>query len=357
MIRTRRTATLAALLCFSIVAVSFLGREPKPYAFPPLTYFRPMPVNEANPVTTEGVRLGRSLFYDPILSTDSTISCSGCHKQENAFSDSPNLFSKGVNATTQKRNTPALFNVAWYSALFWDGRAKTIEDQVYHPVRDKAEMALDWKLAEKRINRSKFYRKKFAEAFGNRQIDSVLITKAIAQFERTLISNNSKYDRVVSGKARFSQDELEGMELVNDMTRGNCMHCHTTDGDGLGTTGQFSNNGLEKASSHDGFKDPGLGGTTKDPRDFGKFKIPSLRNLAFTAPYMHDGRFKKLEEVIDFYSEGLQVSPTVDSKMEFVHRGGSRLSAAEKRKVIAFLKTLNDYDFISNRAFSNPFIR
>lgn len=326
-----------------------------PYQFPSIIYFPKMPVSESNSVTNEGVELGRFLFYDPILSKDSTISCSSCHQQKNAFSDSPNAYSKGINGVTQKRNTLPLFNLAWYSKLFWDGRVNTIEEQVLHPVRDANEMNLKWKEAIKKIKRSRFYNLKFYKAFGTSVIDSNLIANAIAQFERTLISHSSKYDNVINRKAKFTMDEIEGMELINDMTKGNCLHCHTTDADGLGTTGMYSNNGLDKAITEFDFKDIGLGKITLQKSDNGKFKIPSLRNLLFTAPYMHDGRFKTIEEVLNFYSEGLQISPTIDSKMEFVHKGGSKLNVYEKQKIIAFIKTLSDSVFISDKRFSNPF--
>ena len=136
------------------------------------------------------------------------------------------------------------------------------------------------------------------------------------------------------------------------MTKGNCLHCHTSDGDGLGTTGLFSNNGLDPYVT-----DFGFGKITNNNRDNGKFKIPSLRNLLFTAPYMHDGRFKTLDEVIEFYSSGLQISPTIDSKMEFAHQGGSKFTTLEKTKIISFLRTLSDSSFITNKQFSNPFTK
>ena len=324
----------------------------KPYLFPTINYFPKMPVNHINLATVNGVELGRYLFYDPILSNDSTFSCSTCHQQKNAFSDSPNKFTKGINGALQSRNTLPLFNLAWYSALFWDGRAHTIESQVFHPVRDKNEMNLNWKTAEKKINRSKFYKKLFKKTFGNVVIDSILISKVIAQFERTLISYNAKYDKVIRNEAKYTMDELEGFELLNDMTKGNCLHCHTSDGDGLGTTGLFSNNGLDPYVT-----DFGFGKITNNNRDNGKFKIPSLRNLLFTAPYMHDGRFKTLDEVIEFYSSGLQISPTIDSKMEFAHQGGSKFTTLEKTKIISFLRTLSDSSFITNKQFSNPFTK
>ena len=334
-----------------------IEQKNEPYIFPQVSHFPKMPLNPNNEVTMEGVTLGRYLFYDPIFSADSTISCSSCHSQQYAFSDSPNQFSKGIQQKTQQRNTLALFNLAWYPKLFWDGRVNTIEEQVFHPVRTESEMSNDWISITKKINRSNFYKKMFQKAFGNKEIDSVLISKAIAQFERTLISYDSKYDKVIRKEAKFTMEELEGLELINDFTKGACSHCHPTDAHGLGTTGEFSNNGLDEVLAPLNYTDFGLGKTTQNISDNGRFKIPSLRNLAFTAPYMHDGRFKTLEEVLDFYSGNIKKSVNIDSKMVFVHQGGAKLNKYEKKKIIAFLNTLNDSAFITNKKFSNPFIK
>lgn len=346
------------VLAAFIVIAGFTGRNsPSPYKFPELKYFPEMPLPASNPVTVEGAELGRFLFYDPVLSFDHSISCASCHKQEAAFSDAPNAFSKGFNGGEMKRNTMPLFNLAWYPAMFWDGKAVSLEEQVFHPVRAHDEMNLQWSVAAERIAKSKFYRKKFRAAFGDRQIDSVLIANAIAQFERTLISYRSKYDKVLRGETVFTKDEYDGFILVNDMTKGDCLHCHTTDADPLGTTLTFSNNGLDTASRPAYYRDKGRGAVTGNPEDNGKFRIPSLRNVALTAPYMHDGRFKTLEEVLAFYSEGVSLSVNIDSKMGLAHRKGVRLTNDEKRKVIAFLHTLTDSAFITDPAFSNPFTR
>jgi cytochrome c peroxidase len=351
----KRSALLALIFLF---IVSFSSKElPEPYKFPELKFFPPMPVTENNPVTVQGAELGRHLFYDPILSGDSSISCASCHRQEAAFSDAPLDFSKGINGTLTKRNAMPLFNLAWYPAFFWDGRAVSIEEQAFHPVRGKEEMNLQWNVAVERLRKSKFYKPMFAQAFGKEKVDSVLVTRAIAQFLRTLISYQSKYDEVITGRRRFTRDEFDGFVLVNDQTKGDCIHCHTTDGDALGTTLVFSNNGLDAAVNATDYKDKGRGEFTGRETDYGKFIVPSLRNLAFTAPYMHDGRFKTLEEVIEFYISGVKAGVNTDSKMGFAYAGGVNLSSEEKRKVIAFLLTLSDSSFISKKEFSNPFIK
>lgn len=324
------------------------------YQFEKIDYFPEMPISEDNLVTEQGVALGRLLFYDPILSRDSTFSCVSCHLQENAFA-SNEQFDKGLDGELMRRNTMPLFNLAWYEGFFWDGRANAIETQVFHPVRDVKEMDLTWEEAEKRIRRSSFYPTYFYEAFGSFEIDSVKIANAIAQFERTMISANSKFDQVLRGESYLTTDEYEGFGLMNNQVKGNCLHCHVTDGNGLGTTGRFANNGLDTASYPYSFKDIGRMESSGKHEDAGVFKIPSLRNLAFTAPYMHDGRFQTLREVLDFYSSGIQPSFSIDNKMAFAHQGGIRLTEEEKDKILMFLATLSDSSFIIDPKYSNPF--
>ena len=337
-----------------VTTALYTQKQGKAYAFPELKYFPPMPVAEDNPLSVAGIELGRYLFYDSILSANRDLSCASCHKQEFAFSDAPNRVSRGDNGQTSMRNAMPLFNLAWYPAFFWDGRAAGIEDAVLHPVRSKHEMNLPWTEAEKRIQNSPFYQKLFYEAFGNNTIDSIHISKAIGQFLRTIISSETTYDRVLAGKEYFSEKAYEGFGLINDMTKGDCMHCHTTESDPLGTIRKFSNNGLDAVFDPVDYKDPGLGGVTQKAEDIGKFKIPSLRNVAVTAPYMHDGRFATLREVLDFYSEGVHVSANIDSKMGLAHRGGVKLTEEEKEQIIAFLHTLTDSVLLTNPAYANP---
>ena len=327
----------------------------KPYEFSIPRGFLPLPTNEQNPVTVEGADLGRYLFYDPILSKDSTVSCASCHKQEYAFSDGGKQFSLGVNGKNTVRNTRGLFNLAWNDKLFFDGRASSIEHQVFFPVRDHNEMNLDWETVVKRLNNSNFYKNKFQLVFKTQLIDSVMVSKAIAQFERTLISSNSKVDRVVNGIDKLSAEEIRGHEIMNDQTLGNCLHCHTTDANLMGTTFQFSNNGLDSAIEISDFKDPGLGGISQIDRDYGKFKIPSVRNIELTGPYMHDGRFNTLEEVVAFYSDGINNCANIDTKIKGHKNGGAHLSEKDQKALVAFLKCFTDTTFIQSNKFSNPF--
>ena len=302
-----------------------------------------------NPQTQEGVALGKQLFFDPILSGDNTQACADCHAPQNAFSD-PDRFSTGISGNLGNRNAMPLFNLAWNydEKFFWDGRSFSLEHQVLVPVADPTEMGSVWKDLVQELQNHPEYPQKFKDAFGTSKIDSTLVTKAIAQFERTLISANSKFDRYLLGETELTPSELNGFNVFMDGEKGDCFHCHGSDKNPLWTDNLFHNNGLDTS-----FSDLGLGAITGDPADNGKFKTPSLRNLAYTAPYMHDGRFATLEEVINHYSEGLQNSPTIDPLMKFVGQGGVQLTDQEKADLKAFLLALSDPEFISNPNF-NP---
>lgn len=297
-----------------------------------------------NPQTEEGIALGKKLFFDPILSVNNTQSCADCHAPENAFTD-PDRFSDGANGTLGTRNSMPLFNLAWNydEKFFWDGSAFSLEHQAFIPVSDPNEMASSWTQIEEKLQQHSEYPNLFKLAFNTSKIDSVLVTKAIAQFERTLISANSKFDRFLLGEAELTPEETNGFNVFMDENRGDCFHCHGSDNNPLWTDNLFHNNGLD-----DTFSDLGLGAITGDPADNGKFKSPSLRNLAFTAPYMHDGRFTTLEDVINHYSNGLKNSTTIDPLMKKVNQGGVQLTEKDKADLKAFLLSLSDTDFINN---------
>lgn len=345
---------LLILLFWIIISWGILNEKQKAYVFPTLYNFPEMPVNESNFVTEEGVELGRHLFYDSILSKDYSISCGTCHQQKNAFA-SDKRFDIGINDDTLFRNTPPLFNLAWYNELFWDGRAVNIERQIFEPVRSHKEMGTDWLVVEERIRQSDKYQKMFQKAFGSKKIDSILIAKAIAQFERTILSYRSKYDQVLKGENQFTDDEYDGFVIVNDQSMGNCFQCHNTDAHALGTNGGYSNNGLDPYTNVDEYNDLGRGDITGKVEDIGKFKVPTLRNVALTAPYMHDGRFSTLEEVLDFYSNHVSNSINVDSKLLAARSNENKLTKEEQLKVIVFLKTLTDSALINDSSFSNPY--
>jgi len=300
-----------------------------------------------NPQTVEGIALGKKLFFDPILSIDNSQACANCHDPKLAFSDS-DRFSNGVDGVFGNRNTMPLFNLAWNfdEKFFWDGNTFSLEHQAFIPVTDDIEMKNTWAEVERRLQQHSEYPKLFKQAFNTSLIDSILITKAIAQFERTLISANSKFDNYLLGNTTLTQEELNGFNVFMDEAKGDCFHCHGSDKNPLWTDNIFHNNGLDE-----NFNDLGLGAVTGDPADNGKFKSPSLRNLEFTGPYMHDGRFATLDDVINHYSEGLKNSSTIDPLMKKVNQGGVGLSDDDKTNLKAFLLSLSDYEFISNIDF------
>ena len=298
-----------------------------------------------NQLTEEGVDLGRHLFYDPILSSDNTVSCASCHKQEYAFGDNTQ-YSFGVNQSLGERNAPTIMNIAFHTAFDWDGKSSSVEDQASRPIFNEIELHNNnWSEVINRIKMSDLYLDLFCAAFGTSDIDSSHVLKAIAQFERTLISDNSKFDQYLRGEVVLSPEEIRGFNIYST-ERGDCFHCHPI---GLFTNNMFHNNGLDSQ-----FEDLGRYNVTNNMLDQGAFKSPSLRNIEFSAPYMHDGRFETLEQVIDHYDFGGYDSPTVDPLMKYVGIG-LMLTDQEKADLKAFLLTLSDQSFVNNPDFSNPF--
>lgn len=329
------------------------GYEPTPLALdiPPLFEQNIIPpvIPSNNPQTVEGVALGKKLFYDNILSGDQTQACATCHAPQNAFTDNT-AFSEGIDGNLGTRNSMPLFNLAWnYNERFaWDGKELSLERQALEPVQNPIEMHSDWDNVVDRLSADSEYPELFRKAFNTTTITKELTAKALAQFERTLISSNSKFDKYLLGQATLTPEELNGLDVFMQESKGDCFHCHGSPNNPLWTDNIFHNNGLDAT-----FTDLGLGGVTGDPTDNGKFKSPSIRNLAYTAPYMHDGRFNTLEEVINHYSEGLQNSPTIDPLMKKVDQGGVQLSTQDKADLKAFLLTLSDPSFLTNPDFTN----
>ncbi len=320
--------------------------DPTPYNLEYPDYLPIMEIPADNPMTVEGVALGRRLFYDPILSADSTLSCAGCHKIEYSFTDE-RQFSVGIDGSEGTRQAMHIVNIGWMPDLFWDGRSKGAEIQALEPVENPVEMKDTWPNVVNKLTAHLDYPDLFYAAFGEETITKEQVVKALAQFERTLISGNSRYDAIVERNEGFFTDaEQEGFEIFNT-ERGDCFHCH---GGILFTDNLMHNNGLDSV-----FSDLGLEDVTGNPLDRGLFKTPGLRNIELTAPYMHDGRFQTLEEVIDHYSEGLVHSATIDPLMKQIAQGGIQLTQQEKNSLLAFLKTLTDTSFINNEAFKNPF--
>lgn len=306
--------------------------------------FPEMAIPDDNLTSLEGIELGRKLFYDPILSKDNTMSCASCHQQEHAFSD-PSRFSEGVDGLEGNRNASAIINAGWQTSFFWDGRAESLEKQALGPVPNPIEMHLSWADAVDRIRAHATYPDEFEFVFGTKNISKDHVAMAIAQFERSIISDNSKFDQFMRGEVELNAMEAAGFNLFNS-EKAECFHCH---GQPLFTDDEFHNNGLEEV-----FTDYGLSEHTGKSSDDGKFRTPTLRNIEFTAPYMHDGRYATLEEVVNFYSDSIKSSHSVDPLMPN-DNGGFHLTELEKAQLVAFLKTLSDTTFINNKSFSSPF--
>lgn len=333
---------------------------PKPYRIDFPEEFGPPQAFDMN-ITEEGISLGKKLFFDPILSADGTQSCASCHNQEYGFTDNGLALSIGIDGLPGTRNSMPLFNLAWSPTFFWDGRSPSLPNQALAPVVDPLEMHNTWPNAIEKLQNHPEYPELFQFVYGTDEIDSNLVTDAIAQYEMTLISNNSTFDkqlRLAGGdlnRLQFDDPEIyegflifvtEPRQQPTDLPGGDCFHCHQINqGFLLTTLNQFENNGL------DADPDSGLAKVTKQLSDIGKFKTPAVRNLSYTAPYMHDGRYQTLEQVVNFYSDSVNAnSPNIAAIMK-KSRGianGLNLTEDEKRKLIKFLRSLDDEDFITD---------
>lgn len=352
----RYTAVIALLAIFIVVLHACEVDAPlpadQPYELKLPKGFPAMNMPEDNPLTVKGVELGRMLFYDPILSGDSTMSCASCHNLSFSFSDNGKRYSTGIDGVAGSMNAMSLVNLGWQKRFFWNGRALNMEEQALQPVQNPIEMHESLDHAVEKLKHHPKYPSLFRLAFRADEIKPEHIAKAIAQFERTLVSGNSLYDRYFpDNDTVLTLEQYRGKNIFFS-ERGDCFHCHGGILLNNVTTG-FANNGL------DAFIDnTGLGGVTGYAVEDGRFKIPSLRNVAFTAPYMHDGRFNTLEEVVEHYSSGIRPSRTLDPIMKKFDRdedGGLNLTSQEKKDLVAFLKTFSDSSFLTNPAFKNPF--
>lgn len=348
----------------------YLPEKFTPYRFAMSATFPIPDLPKDNPLLEERVALGEKLFHEPALSKDNTISCASCHKSDKAFAD-PRRYSVGVREQVGTRNAMPLFNLVWKSSFFWDGRAPSLRAQALMPIQDHTEMdesltnvvakltatgragsPLPTALAEigagaygvTRPTSNSSYPALFTAAFGSPEITPEKIGLAIENYLLTLTSFDSKFDRVLKGDAKFTNEEQRGLELFmteydprREQYGADCFHCH---GGPLFQSQTFANNGSDGA-----FNDIGREKITGKVSDRGKFATPSLRNVALTAPYMHDGRFRTLEEVVEHYATGVSRSPTLDPNLAKHPDGGVPLSAADKRALVAFLMTLTDSQF------------
>jgi cytochrome c peroxidase len=318
--------------------------------------FPPPPLPADNKPTVAGVELGRMLFYEKKLSKDGTQACADCHLQTDGFSDI-RQFSLGVEGLPGGRQAMAVFNMAWHrNGLFWDGRSPNLRDQALRPIQDPLEMNETLENAIEKIKAVKDYRHQFIRAFGDEQVTAERMGLAMEQFMFTIVSFNAKHDQFLRGQTTLTESEMRGRELffnefdpISGQKGGECFHCH---GGFNFTNDQFMNNGLD---SDDNFTDLGRFLVTNLPADKAKFKTPSLRNIALTPPYMHDGRFATLEEVIEHYNSGVKQSSTVDFLLHFNLNPGLQLDQQDIADLVAFLHTLTDMDFVTNEAYASPF--
>lgn len=289
-----------------------------------------------NVYSKAGFELGRKLFFDPMLSRDGTISCASCHKQKDAFADGGAAFSIGIDGGISKRNSPVVFNMAWNKSFMWDGGVNHIEVMPLAPLTNPAEMGESLANIVRKLNNHREYPTLFKKVFNRDTINDQQMFWALAQYMSGLISANAKYDQYVNGTAALTADEQEGLVLF----RQHCASCHS---EPLFTDYSFQNNGIDKA-----FADSGRYRITRNDEDWGRFKVPTLRNVALSGPYMHDGRFNTLEQVLDHYANGVQQSATLSPLLQRNGQPGLGLSSSEQQQIISFLHTLTDEEFVRN---------
>ena len=351
--QTNASSTTNALL---LPADSFNYAAP---ALPATFLVNPILAQDNTPATDAttdaGATLGRVLFYDKRLSTNQTISCASCHLPAHGFSD-PRQFSTGFDGSVGTRNSMGLSNARWYQRkhFFWDERAATLEDQTLMPIQNPVEMGMTLDALTNRLAAEPFYTNLFAQAFGTTAVTTNRISRALAQFVRSIVSTQSRYDAGVTNNfATFTAQENQGLQIFFGPPGGPpgvCAACHGTDNFTPGAA--LNNNGLEFP-----FVDPGVGGVTGVAADNGKFKVPSLRNIGLTAPFMHDGRFTNLEQVVDFYSTGVVDNPNLSPPLRTPGGGVLRLNftVAQKAALVAFLNTLTDTNLATDPKLSDPF--
>lgn len=305
----------------------------------------PKPVSDLSEkaISEEGFELGRALFYDPNLSRDSTISCATCHLQYTGFAHVDHNVSHGIDGRKGTRNAPALINLAWKKLFHWDGGVNHIEAQGVNPLTHPAEMDISLGEVIRRLSQSHIYTDKFQKVYGTEEITTARIMNALSQFTRSLISANSKYDQVMRKESgvSFTEQEQSGFQLFRQY----CVACHQ---EPLFTSNQFKSNGIPIDPQ---FNDLGRFAITDQGRDSLQFMIPTLRNVEFTFPYMHDGRFRKLKDVIRHYSENISKN---NSYLSRELNGPMHLSDKQQKDLLAFLFTLTDKEFLYNPRFSFP---
>jgi len=305
----------------------------------------PMIIPAENPLSVEGIALGRKLFYDNLLSANNTMNCGSCHQLRNYFVDSNLALSVGIDGIAGTRNSMPLFNIGYSKKFFWDGGAAHLESQVMGPITNPVEMHETMANVVNKLQSHPQYPSLFKQAFGTDVVTSKLIFFAIAQFERTLISANSKFDQWKRGEATLTAQEQRGLDVYTNDQKGDCTHCHS-----LGSTFtdfEFRNTGLDSIPV-----DKGRALITLDSDDDGKFKTPTLRNIAMTPPYMHDGRFATLRQCIEHYNKNFKYTKNLAPELKILPK--NRMTEGDIDDLIAFLETLTDHEFINNKNFDKP---
>lgn len=305
----------------------------------PVGFPQPLYDFKENPLSTEIYDLGKKLFHDPILSRNNTISCSSCHLQETSFTHVDHSLSHGIDDKFGKRNAPALINLAWMNKFMWDGRIDNIHLLSISPINDSLEMDEDLENIKNKLQENQTYKFLFKKAFGDEQISSIRVLKSLSQYMLMLVSSNSKYDMVRKGLTNFTDNENKGYEIF----KVNCISCHK---EPLFTNNNFENNGLQIDTR---IKDYGLYGVSNIKNDKFKFKVPTLRNISYTFPYMHDGRFKTLEQVVNFYAANKDKNKYFKNKL----LKSINFNDDDIKNLISFLETLNDKEFTRNRFYSD----
>lgn len=315
--------------------IAFIGFN-KPDHFPTPTYKL-----ENNAITKEGFELGRKLFYESRLSRNNTVSCGFCHLQASAFTHHGHDVSHGIDDRLGSRNSPPIMNLAWNPAFMWDGGVFDLDLQPIAPITNVVEMDETMENVLNKLRNTAPYPAMFKKAFGTEEITTARMMKAMSQFMVMLVSDQSKYDSVIRQQASFSTEEQKGYALFQQK----CSNCHR---EPMFTDYSFRNNGIGVGPNNDEGRYP----ITLNPADKYKFKVPSLRNLAYTAPYMHDGRLYTLNGVLNHYTSEVQDMETLDPLLKQNGALGIPLSDDEKKSILAFLNTLNDRNFITDKRFS-----
>lgn len=305
----------------------------QPFGFPSTVY----PINE-RPVETEKFKLGRELFYSTELSSNNTVSCASCHAQTHAFADHNIALSSGVNGVLGIRNSPAIFNLAWQPTFMWDGGVTHLEMLSLAPITNPLEMNETMPNLMQRLNQSTYWKKRFKEVYGGNEITDQQLFISLTQFMLLIISDNSLYDKMIRGEATFNTEQQAGYALFQQ----NCASCHA---EPMMTDYSYRNNGLDLNSM-----DEGRFGITQLESDRGKFKVPTLRNVLLTYPYMHDGRFFTIDQVLNHYTDGIQAHANLDGSLI----NGISLTTEEKKQLKRFLETLNDYELMDSKLLREP---